>query len=89
VYARGNQPLHCVLKFSPNCQPLFLSPVEQKIYPHTHDVLCYKEINTRKQILNKGKLRSNKEETNKGNHKNLKRGFERMNIGMVEIRVNE
>ena len=26
VYATGNQPVFCVRKFSPNCQPLFLSP---------------------------------------------------------------
>jgi hypothetical protein len=53
---------------------LFLSPVEQKIYPHTQDILYYKEINNRKQILNKGKQRSNKEGTNKGRHKNIKKG---------------
>lgn len=32
VYARGNQPLHWVRRFSPNCQPLFLSPVHKQNY---------------------------------------------------------
>jgi hypothetical protein len=68
---------------------LFLSPVEQKIYPHTQDILYYKEINNRKQILNKGKQRSNKEGTNKGRHKNIKMGHDRTNSRRVEIRVNE